>query len=556
MARIPASAPGDEQAGAVFSGGILFNPFDCSWEETSFAVTKGVITGLGEYRGRETHDLRGARVVPGLIDAHVHLESSLLVPAEYARAVLPHGTTTVVADPHEIANVAGVQGIEYILAGAGRTPLDIFVMLPSCVPSTPLDPGGATLSAADLRQFLGRDRILGLGEMMNVPGVLSGDARVREKLSLCRIRDGHAPGLSGKPLDAYILAGLQSDHECTALAEAREKLRRGMFIMIREGSTERNLGELLPLVTPCTVPRCSLATDDRHADLLAGAGHIDDCIRRAVELGLDPALALRMATLSPCERFDLQDRGALSPGRLADFCILEEGREFRVKRTYKRGVPAGEIPYRKPAVFRTPFRVTLPGPDSLRIRGSGEARVIGLVPGQIATRHLTCPARGEEIPDTSRDLLKIVACDRYGRGETGVGLVHGFGLRSGAIASSVSHDAHNIIAAGVSDREILQAIREVTAADGGMVAVAGDAVTALPLECAGLMSARPYEEVVAALARLDRVVASLGGIPHAFMHLSFLALPVIPELRITPRGLFDAAAFRHVDLFGTKGKEG
>jgi adenine deaminase len=461
----------------------------------------------------------------------------------------------VVADPHEIANVAGVQGIEYILAEAGRTPLDILVMLPSCVPSTSLDPGGATLSAADLRQFLGRERVLGLGEMMNVPGALSGDAGIREKLSLCRIRDGHAPGLTGRPLDAYILAGLQSDHECTALAEAQEKLRRGMFIMIREGSTERNLGELLPLVTPCTAPRCSLATDDRHADLLAGAGHIDDCIRRAVELGLDPALALRMATLSPCDRFDLTDRGALAPGRLADFCVLEEGGEFRVRRTYKRGVPAGETPYREPSVLRTPFRVTLPGPGSLRIRGSGEARVIGLVPGQIATRQLTFPIHGDEVPDTSRDILKIVACDRYGRGGTGVGLVHGFGLGSGAIASSVSHDAHNIIAAGASDREILAAIREVAASDGGMVAVSGDRVTSLPLECAGLMSARPYGEVVAALAGLDRVVASLGGIPHAFMHLSFLALPVIPELRITPRGLFDVAAFRQVDLF-RKGEKG
>ncbi|MDD1666895.1 MAG: adenine deaminase [Methanomicrobiales archaeon] len=549
MTRVPASAPGEEPADAVFTGGILFNPFDCSWEETAFAVTGGVITGLGEYRGRETHDLGGGRVVPGLIDAHVHIESSLLVPTEYARAVLPHGTTTVIADPHEIANVAGVQGIEYILAEAARTPLDILVMLPSCVPSAPLDPGGAILSAADLRQFLGRDRILGLGEMMNVPGVLSGDPEIREKLSLFRIRDGHAPGLSGKPLDAYILAGLQSDHECTALEEAREKLRRGMFIMIREGSTERNLGDLLPLVTPCTAPRCSLATDDRHADLLAGAGHIDDCIRRAVELGLDPALALRMATLSPCERFGLTDRGALAPGRLADFCVLGEGREFRVKRTWKRGVPAGEIPYRAPAVLRTPFRVTLPGPDTLRIRGAGEARVIGLVPGQIATRQLRYPVRGEELPDTSRDILKIVACDRYGRGGTGVGLVHGFGLSSGAIASSVSHDAHNIIATGVSDREIGKAIREVAATDGGMVAVKGDEVTALPLGCAGLMSALPYDEVAAALARLDRVVASLGGIPHAFMHLSFLALPVIPELRITPRGLFDASAFRPVELF-------
>jgi adenine deaminase len=549
MERLLASALGDGPADAVFSNGTLFNPFDCSWEETSFAVTDGIITGLGDYRGVRELDLRGARVVPGLIDAHVHTESSLLVPAEFARAVLPHGTTTVIADPHEIANVAGVAGIEYMLREASRSPLDILFMLPSCVPSTPGDRGGAALAASDLHAFLGREGVLGLGELMNVPGVLSGDSEVDRKLSLCRIRDGHAPGLSGKPLNAYILAGLQSDHECTTLEEAREKLRRGMFIMIREGSAEQNLGDLLPLVTPAAACRCSFATDDRHADLLAGPGHIDDCIRRAAALGLDPDLALRMATLSPCDRFGIADRGAIAPGRIADFCILGEGKEFRVKQTWKRGVPAGEIPYRKPDVLRTPFICTPPDPLTLGIHGSGEARVIGLVPGQITTRDLRFPVHGEEIPDPGRDLLKIVACDRYGRGGVGVGLVHGFGLGSGAIASSVSHDAHNILAAGASDRDIVRAIREVVDRDGGLACVSGPDVLVLPLECAGLMSAAPYGEVAARLRELDRMVASLGGIPHAFMQLSFLALPVIPELRITPRGLFDATAFRPVDLF-------
>jgi adenine deaminase len=552
MERLLASALGEEPADTVFSGGTLFNPFDCTWEEASFAVTGGIIAGVGGYTGEREVDLRGARVVPGLIDAHVHLESSLLVPAEFARAVLPHGTTTVIADPHEIANVAGVRGIEYLVREASSSPLEIFFMLPSCVPSTPEDTGGASLSASDLEPLMGRKGILGLGEVMDVPGVLSGDEGVKRKLSLCRIRDGHAPGLSGKPLNAYILSGLESDHECTTLGEAREKLRRGMFIMIREGSTERNLGGLIPLVTPCTAGRCSFATDDRHADLLAGAGHIDDCIRRAVDLGLDPDLALRMATLSPCERFGLADRGAIAPGRIADFCVLEGGRKFRVRRTYKRGAAVGETPYRRTEVLRTPFRCTAPDPVSLRIHGSGEARVIGLIPGQIATRELRYTVHGDEIPDTGRDILKIVACDRYGRGRTGMGLVHGFGLGSGAIASSVSHDAHNILAAGASDREIIRAIRKVAARDGGMVAVSGERTVTLPLECAGLMSAEPYEEVTARLAGLDGMVASLGGIPGSFMHLSFLALPVVPELRITPRGLFDAAAFRHVDLFVTR----
>ncbi|MGA2935254.1 MAG: adenine deaminase [Methanomicrobiales archaeon] len=552
MERLLASALGEEPADTVFSGCTLFNPFDCSWEETSFAVTGGMVVGTGDYRGVEVHDLPGARVVPGLIDSHVHIESSLLVPAEFARAVLPHGTTTVIADPHEIANVAGVRGIGYLMEEASRSSLEILFMLPSCVPATPDDPGGAILSAPDLTPFIGRRGVLGLGEMMNVPGVLGGDDDVKRKISLCRIRDGHAPGLSGKPLNAYILSGLQSDHECTTLAEAREKLRKGMFIMIREGSTEKNIGDLLPLVTPCSAGRCSFATDDRHADLLVKAGHIDDCIRRAMELGLDPDLALRMATLSPCERFGLADRGAITPGRIADFCILEDGREFHVKRTYKRGVPVGEIPYRRPDVLRTPFSCSIPDPASIRILGSGEARVIGLVPGQITTRNLKYPVRGDEIPDTEHDILKIVACDRYGRGRVSVGLVHGFGLASGAIASSVSHDAHNVLALGASDGEIIRAIREVVAMDGGMVTVSGERVTALPLECAGLMSAEPYEKVAARLTELDEEVSSLGGPPHPFMYLSFLALPVIPELRITPRGLFDSVAFRHVDLFHTE----
>ena len=549
MERLLASALGEEPADTVFSGGTIFNTPDCSWEETSFAVTDGMIAGVGGYEGVEEVDLLGARVVPGLIDAHVHIESSLLVPTEFARAVLPHGTTTVIADPHEIANVAGLRGIEYLLEEASRSPLEIFFMLPSCVPSTPGDPGGAVLSASDLKPLVGRKGILGLGEVMNVPLVLSCDDDMGRKISLCRIRDGHAPGLSGKPLNAYILSGLQSDHECTTLEEGREKLRKGMFIMLREGSTERNLRDLLPLVSPCTVGRCSFATDDRHADLLAGPGHIDDCIRRAVELGLDPDLAIRMATLSPCERFGLTDRGAIAPGRIADFCVLEEGGEFRVKRTYKRGVQVGDLPYRRSEVLRTPFRCTIPDPASLRIRGSGEARVIGLIPGQIATRHLKFPVHGDKIPDIERDILKVVACDRYGRGGVAVGLVHGFGLASGALASSVSHDAHNILAVGASDREIARAIREVAAGDGGLVAVSGDEALALPLACAGLMSADPYEEVAARLAGLGEKVASLGGVPHSFMHLSFLALPVIPELRITPHGLFDAVAFRHVDLF-------
>ncbi|MDD1653797.1 MAG: adenine deaminase [Methanomicrobiales archaeon] len=547
-----AAARGTLPADTVFRNAEIFSPFDCSWETTDLAVRDGLVVGIGDgYRGMAEQDLSGSRVVPGLIDAHVHIESSLLCPAEYARAVLPRGTTTVIADPHEIANVMGAEGIEYILHEGRATPLDILVLLPSTVPATPDDTGGAVLTADALLPFLGRKGVIGLGEMMNVPGVLSGDPEVVRKIRLSEIRDGHAPALSGKDLNACLFAGIQSDHETTTLPEAREKLRRGMYLFLREGSTERNLRDLARAVSPCTACRCSLATDDRHADLLVTEGHIDDCIRKAVSAGVELELALRMATLSPCDRFRLMDRGALSPGRLADFCILEPGSGFTVARTYKRGRPAGGMPYRKPRGIRRPFACTPPGPDRLRFTGSGEARVIGLVPGQITTRDLRYSVEEGGIPDTGRDILTAVVCDRYRDTGCGIGPVHGFGLQGGAIAASVSHDAHNIVAVGDGGEAIAAAIRKVISREGGLVAVGGEEETALSLPVAGLMSLEPYDRVAARLGELDRHVERLGGIPHAFMYLSFLALTVIPALRITPRGLVDVTAGTVVPVFTT-----
>ena len=545
-----AAAKGTLPADTVFRNAEIFNPFDCSWERADLAVRDGLVVGLGEgYRGTAEEDLAGLRVVPGLVDAHVHIESSLLCPAEFARAVLPRGTTTVVADPHEIANVMGVSGIEYLLHEGRATPLDILVMLPSCVPATPEDTGGAVLTADHLLPFLGRKGVLGLGEMMDVPGVLAADPEVLRKIRLSEIRDGHAPSLSGKDLNAYILSGLQSDHETTSLPEAREKLRRGMFLFLREGSTERNLRDLATAVTPCTACRCSLVTDDRHADLLMADGHIDDCIRKAVAAGVELELALRMATLSPCDRFRLTDRGALAPGRLADFCILGPGPEFSVEKTYKRGKAVGELPYRKPRGIRRPFACTPPGPDGIRIPGSGEARVIGISPGQITTRDLHLPVEAGGIPDTGRDILTAVVCDRYRDAGFGIGPVQGFRLQEGAIAGSVSHDAHNIVAVGADGPSLLAAIRRIIALQGGLVAVGRDVETVLALPVAGLMSLEPCDRVAARLADLDRHVERLGGIPHAFMYLSFLSLTVIPALRVTPRGLFDVAAGKDVPVF-------
>lgn len=550
MNRLLAAAMGEIPADLLFTDAEVFNPFTCSWELTSFGVMDGVVLGTGTYDAHQVCSLKKARVVPGLIDAHVHVESSLLTPFEYAHLVSSHGTTTVIADPHEIANVLGSAGIRYMLATRPALAIDLLIMLPSCVPATPDDQGGAVLNAADLKPFLDQEGVIGIGEMMNVPGVLSGDPEVARRCALSPIVDGHAPLLTGHPLDAYILAGVQSDHECTTAREVRERLSRGMYLYLREGSTEQNIKALIGEVSRCTVPRCSFATDDRHADLLMRAGHIDDCIRKAIEYGADPDDAIRMATLSPAERFRLTDRGALTPGRRADFCVLQKGSVFTVQRTFRGGRPVDRSDCTMPAMphpVRT-FACTAPGPNDLKIRTSGPCRVIGLVPGQILTESLSLTPTAGWVPDLEEDLLKIVVCDAYHGSRYGVGLVHGFGFKSGAIATSVAHDAHNIIAVGTSDHEISRAVDQVIIAHGALAAVLGERTEVLPLECAGLMSVLPYRQVVAELDNVNNLAADMGGIRDPFMYLSFLALPVIPHLRITPRGLFDVDAQRLVPL--------
>jgi adenine deaminase len=543
------AATGARHADLVLEDAWLFNVFTASWDKGSLAIKNGTILGTGDYEGDKTRDCSGQYIVPGLTDAHVHIESSLLTPPEYARLVALHGTATVIADPHEIANVAGIEGIEYMLAARKNQAIDIQYMLPSCVPATPADAGGAVLDAKDLSRFIGKDGILGLGEMMNVPGVLAADRAIGDKLALSSIRDGHAPGLTGKLLNAYILAGLQSDHECTTCAEAEEKLKKGMHIYIRDGSTEHNIEELVPLVTPASVSRCSFATDDCHADLLMEDGHIDRCIRKAVACGLSPELAIRMATLSPAERFGLADRGALAPGRRADLCIVDDPEKFEVREVFIRGANVPAAPPARQAAFPPTVRCPLPGKTSIRITGRGVARVIGLVPGQILTESLRYECNGDDIPDLDRDILKVVVCNRYRDAPWGIGLVHGFGFRDGAIAGSISHDAHNIVAVGTSDEAIRNAIREVIRAQGAMVAIQGSEISVLPLDCAGLMSTLPYEDVVSKQKDLQDVTDRMGGIDNPFMYLSFLALTVIPSLRITDRGVFDCTMFRDVPLF-------
>ena len=543
------AARGLTPADSVFKNAVIFNPFSCTWDQGTLAVKNGLILGIGNYTGKTAYDVSGSYIIPGLIDAHVHIESSLLVPSEYARLVALHGTTTVIADPHEIANVAGARGIEYMLAEREGAVIDILYLLPACVPATPTDVGGATLEAKDLAQYIGREGILGLGEMMNVYGVLAADPTIREKLRLFDIRDGHAPLLTGNDLNAYILAGMQSDHECTKRDEAEEKLRRGMYIFIREGSTEHNIEDLIGMVTRDTVSRCCFCSDDCHVDVLYEKGHIDRCIRKSIECGLDRNLALRMATLSAAERFGLSDRGALTPGRRADFCVVDDLLQFNVRQVFVMGKEVFLSERSNPGTLPSSFGCSLPSADAIRINGSGEARVIGLIPHQISTESLRFDIKYQDIPDFNRDILKLVVCNRYIDKKTGVGLVHGFSLKSGAIASSVSHDAHNIIAVGTSDTDILNAIDAVIRSRGGIVAVVGNTKTVLPLECGGLMSTLPYSKVAQRLKDIHAITRNMGSIDNPFMYLSFLALTVIPALRITDRGLFDATKLKDVPLF-------
>lgn len=564
-----AAARGDLKADLVLRGGRLVDVLAGDIYEADVAIFDGLIVGIGEgYAGAREVDCQDRWVAPGFLDGHMHVESSLVTLPEFARGVLPRGTTTVVLDPHEIANVHGADGIRYILESRRGLPLRAFVMASSCVPATHMETAGAELGVEAIAALLEEDGVIGLAEMMNFPGVVFGDPDVLAKLEAARelgaTIDGHAPGLVGRPLNAYAVGGPGSDHECTTLEEAREKLRRGLRIMIREASTARNLEALLPLVDARTERRCSFVTDDRHpADLLT-EGHIDHSVRRAISLGLDPITAWRMASINTAEWFGL-DRiglGAIAPGWRADFLVLEDLESVAVESVFVDGEPvarSGEVVVELPAAPSTlPPSVHLDPdhPPDLSIPAEGESlRVIEIIPDQIVTGHGTTEATlrdGEAVADSRRDLAKIAVVERHGRrGSVGVGFVHGFGMRAGAIASSVGHDSHNLVVAGMDDASMQLAIREVARLDGGLVVCSGDEVLAsLALPIAGLMSDLSLAEVRSALDRLHEAYHALGGTLHdAFMTLSFLALPVIPALKITDLGLVDVERFEIVPLW-------
>jgi adenine deaminase len=559
------AARGEIAPDLILKGGKVINVFTREVLETDVAIYDGVVVGTGSYGGGKCLDARGQYICPGFIDGHFHIESTMLSAPELAKAVLPHGTTAIVADPHEIANVMGRRGINYIIESSQGLPVDFYIMLPSCVPATHLETSGAELSLEDLMVLKGQNRVLGLAEMMNYPGVITGAAAVLEKIAAFSdmTKDGHAPLLSGKDLNAYITAGLRSDHECTQLSEAREKIRLGMHIMIREGTLAKNLRTLLPIVSATTAGRCSLVTDDLHPHDLLHKGHLNHLIDLATGEGIDPLLAIIMVTLSTARFFGLRNLGAVAPGYQADILILSSLRPVAVKTVikngliiYDRGHLAAEFP--KPSLmnYLSPMNIRAYGPNSFAIPKEGEfIRVIGLIPDQIITEGSIRKAPvegGVVVPDTEQDLIKIAVVERHhGTGNIGLGMVQGFGLKHGALASSVAHDSHNIISVGCNDRDIFGAVKAVEEMGGGLAAVKnGEVLSRLPLPIAGLMSDEPLGKVAHGWEELTEAARNIGcSLEEPFMALSFLALPVIPELKITDRGLVDVKEFRHVPLF-------
>lgn len=560
------AARGEIAADLVLKGARVVSVFSGRISEKDVAVHKGVVVGVAAaYKGVQEVDLTGRYITPGLVDAHLHIESSMLLPSGLAASLLTHGTTAIVSDPHEIANVMGMQGINMMIEDSGRIPLDVFFMAPSCVPATSLETSGYSISELDLKRLKREPRVLGLAELMNFPALLSGNDEILRKLAVFSGRpiDGHAPSMAGKDLQAYAGAGICSDHETTDLSEAAEKLESGMMVMIREGSTAKNLHDLLPLVTPLNSRRFCLVSDDLHPQDLLRRGHLDHVLREAVSVGLDPAIALQLVSLNPSEHFGLVQRGAVAPGYRADLVVFSDLKRFNVERVYKNGrmvVEGGRLvaplgPSESPFVSQ-PLLVPPLRPASFRIkRGGDEARVIEVVPGQIVTR--ACRERLSSggrwvVSEPERDILKLAVVERHrGSGRIGLGLVRGFGLKKGALASSVAHDSHNIIAVGVSDGDLCRAVEEVRDMGGGMVAVAqGQTLAKVPLEVGGLMSRRSLEELCFLTADLARAAGSLGcTLEEPFMALSFLALPVIPELKLTDRGLVEVNRFEQVPLF-------
>lgn len=550
--RIIAVAAGREKADLVLKNAKYLNVFSNEFLCGDIAVANGLIAGVGKYDGKTEIDVSGKLVLPGFIDAHIHLESSMVTPAEFAKAVVAHGTTTVITDPHEITNVMGIDGVEYMIQASQNLPIDVHFMMPSCVPATEIDESGAELDCKDIDLYLDNKKVLGLAEMMNYVGVINGDKNVLSKIVTSQAHhkkiDGHAPELSGNDLNAYIAAGVYSDHECSTFENALEKLRKGQFIMIREGTAAHNLKALMPLLTQQYYSRCMFATDDKHpSDLLYG-GHIDYIVKQALKNGADPIVALKTATHHAARYFLLNNKGAIASGYLADIVVVDNLEDFNVEMVFKRGklVFDGEVKdFSAPTVdeklaekcFDT-FRLDSVTPSSFKV--DGKLGLIGLVGGELLTRNL---GTADKI-DVENDILKIACIERHkGTNHIGVGYVKGYSLKSGAVATSVAHDSHNIITVGCNDDDIAVAVNAIKDSKGGIAVVENGKIKALlELPIAGLMSDEPLTTVNEKLENAKLSAYELGADKSIdpFMTLSFLSLPVIPSLRITTKGVFDA----------------
>ena len=560
-----AAARGDASADLVLRNAHLVNVISGEIYPTDIVVHDRHVVALGSgYVGRREVDLTGGFVAPGLIDAHVHIESSLVTPAEFARAVLPHGVTTVITDPHEIANVLGLEGMRYMLENAKRGPLNMYVMASSCVPATDMETSGARLEAEDLAQLVDHPWVLGLAELMNYPGVALGDEGMLDKIALFEhlTLDGHAPDMSGVMLNAYVAAGVQSEHECTTLAEAREKLRLGLTIFIREGTTTRNLKPLLPLVTEANHGAICFCTDDRIPADLIDHGSIDHMIRIAIAAGVEPLLAIRMGSYNTARHFGLKKYGAVAPGKYADLVVVEDLRDFRPAQVYRGGVLVAEdgtmtAPAAPPRRIDLRSTVNLPSTDlDFTVPAeSGKIRVIGTVADQVVTEHLVKRAKivaGCAVSDVERDILKIAMVERHrASGAIGLAFIKGFGLKRGAIAGTVAHDHHNLAVIGADDASMATAVKAIAGMGGGLAVADGpDVIASLPLPIAGLLSDLPIEDV---RRRYDRMIAAAQAqgnrMSDPFMVMSFMGLEVIPKLKLTDQGLVDVEQFKLTPLF-------
>lgn len=547
----------------------LVNLFSWTVERTNVAIKSEYIVGVGKSytKGISVYEFPDGYLIPGLIDAHIHLESSFLSPDNFAKAVIPHGTTACILDPHEIANVAGAKGVHWLMDRSRELPLDLFFMAPSCVPATHLETSGAELTPAEVEEILGLDSCLGLGEVMNCPGVLCGDDELLDKivqtLRLNKKVDGHAPGLSGLDLNAYLSVQIETDHECTTSDEALEKLNKGMKIMIREGSLAKNLASLYPIVSKENYRRFMFVSDDVNPERIVVKGHMNRILRKALSLGMSPFMALSLVTINVCEHFGLTRRGGVAPGFIADLVVVSNLEEFEVKAVFKKGRPVWldgklnvQLQSDKSDELKRSVNVKLPVDLTLRTEGD-RVRVIGIIPGQLLTKTLIKRVKskdGRVVIDPRDDLLKLVVVERHkATGNIGIGLVSGIGLMYGAIGASVAHDSHNLIIAGTNDEDMYCVLNRLVELQGGLVVAAGGEIIAeLPLPIAGLLSDLPAKDVVERMKELHKATRELGTeLKDPFTTLSFLALPVIPELKLTDRGLVDVLRFEFTSVWET-----